>query len=311
MSPHRIRIFLNRRASGGENPAWMEEIRMRLFRSELEFVRPESLAELKSELARAVAEKVDVIVSVGGDGTVNTLIQHLGNTETALLVVPARTANDLARELGLVGRIDRAIHAIRSGAPRTIDLIRINQTLMATNGGLGLAGAVAERVNRLRSRLPAFKKVMNVLHHHTYTAVLGYELLSPALRYLHLQVECAEFQGEIRSPLLMINNQPSLAGSFRIAPGTSNQDGQFNVSFFAHRRRRDFLRALASIKAGLPPQGDPDFVSFETKNIFIRARAADDELPFFGDGEVFERNREFRAEIQPGALRVYGGGRAS
>lgn len=97
----RIKVFLNPKASGGENPLFIETLSKKLFRSQLQFVEAKNLEELKKEILAAVNEKFDAVIAVGGDGTANLMAQGLVGTETALLLVPAGTANDLACELNL------------------------------------------------------------------------------------------------------------------------------------------------------------------------------------------------------------------
>ena len=296
---------MNGKASGGENPAWFRKVQMRLFRSELQLIKTGSLEDFQARLADAVRDQVDVVIAIGGDGTVNTLIQKLGGTGVAMLVIPAGTANDLARELGILGHIDDVVQQIRSGEPEPIDLIRINGRLMATNGGLGLAAHVARHVNLIRDRVPAFKKVMQLMHHRVYTMVLGTDLLMPKLARMQVRIESDEFVGDAETPLVMVNNQPSLAGKFRVAPRTNNHDGTFNVTVFRHKRRRDFLECLLNIRRGIDVTSDPELVQFETKATQLKILASEKDEPFFGDGELFTSGREFNIDILPSALKVY------
>jgi YegS/Rv2252/BmrU family lipid kinase len=284
----------------------MREIRRQLFRSELEFVEPRSLEELRNELTRTAREKVDVVVSVGGDGTLNTLIQTLGGTGIPFLVIPAGTANDFARELGIVGRLEKAIRCIRTSEPREIDLIRINGRYMATNGGIGLASTVALSINDLRQRVPGFKSLMGLMSDQVYSASLGTHLLSPRLQRLRLAIDSEERTTELETYLLMINNQPSLGGRFRVAPETSNRDGRFNITAFRHDSRVSFASAAIRIRMmAKSPHSDPNVLTFETSKATIRVLGTPSAVPFFGDGEILARDTRFEIEICPKALRVY------
>ena len=64
-------------------------------------------------LQEDIQNKVDAIISVGGDGTANTLIQNMANTDVGLLVIPAGTANDLASELSDPKDIEKIIQCVR------------------------------------------------------------------------------------------------------------------------------------------------------------------------------------------------------
>jgi len=300
---------MNRNASGFDHPLWEREIRRQLFRSELDFVQPTNLEGLRLELMRTVENPVDVVVSVGGDGTANTLIQELGGTGIPFLIIPAGTANDLARELGIVGRVEEAVQCIRQSEPREIDLIRVNGQCMATNGGIGIASSVAESINRLRQQVPGFKKVMRWMNEQIYSLTLASELLSPRMSRLKLELETSDGIHEVETYQTLINNQPQLGGSFTVAPWTSNRDGHFNVTVFRHGSRLDFMTTALRVRMGQDPATDSDVMSFETSRLKIRVldagNGAPGPVPFFGDGEILSVSREFDIEILPRALKVY------
>src|SRR4051812_24771050 len=77
---------------------------------------------------RAALDGTDLIVAVGGDGTVNQVVNGLMRVDKArrpvLGVVPLGTGNDLARTLAIPLDPAAAVEALRSGAARTLDLIR-------------------------------------------------------------------------------------------------------------------------------------------------------------------------------------------
>jgi len=58
---------------------------------------------------KAVAEKVDVIIAVGGDGTVNEVASQIINSSSVLGIVPMGSGNGLARHLGIPINIEKAI----------------------------------------------------------------------------------------------------------------------------------------------------------------------------------------------------------
>ena len=74
----KISVYMNQNASHCSFEYWQERIHRSLFRSEVVYRTPKTLIELNQLLRFDIANNVDTIVSVGGDGTVNTLIQELG-----------------------------------------------------------------------------------------------------------------------------------------------------------------------------------------------------------------------------------------
>lgn len=302
---HRVRVFLNGAASSSRSHDWKGELQRGLFRSEVSFVSSPNREEFEQELRRAAEEKIDVVVSVGGDGTFNTLLQQLKSTETSFLVVPAGTANDLARELGVTRKLRTAIECIRRDEVQTIDLISINGRPMATNGGIGLVSDVALSINTWRKKIPAFQRLMGGVHHRVYSMGLGVHLLANRFHRYQVSVESEEYSGEITTPLLLINNQPNIAGTFPVAPATRNDDGSFNVTFFLHESWAEFVAAVLRVKRGLPVDHDPKIVSFESRRTTIHSLEPDVALGFFGDGEHLVRASSLEARIQPKALKVF------
>jgi diacylglycerol kinase family enzyme len=70
----------------------------------------------------AVADGIACVVGVGGDGTQTGIATVLAGTGVPLGIVPAGTGNLLAGVLGIPGRLDAAVAAIRDATPRSIDL---------------------------------------------------------------------------------------------------------------------------------------------------------------------------------------------
>lgn len=116
-----------------------------------------------AELAReASAEGVDVVVAAGGDGTVNEVVNGLGEAaaNTALGILPIGSVNVLARELGIPRKLERAWKVLASGRIRSIDLGRI--TCRTEKGrtthfftqlaGAGLDAKAVQSVTRAQKR---------------------------------------------------------------------------------------------------------------------------------------------------------------
>jgi diacylglycerol kinase family enzyme len=90
------------------------------------------------------------IVAVGGDGTVNRVVNTQHPREAAIGIIPLGTANDLAAALGIPDDPTAACRVIRAGRTRWIDPVGVNAKRFATCGGIGLAAEAAMRGNRWR-----------------------------------------------------------------------------------------------------------------------------------------------------------------
>ena len=69
----------------------------------------------------------DRVVAVGGDGTVKLLTELLKETDTPLGIIPAGSANGMARELDIPIEVEQALEVVLSGEKKKIDLIKINE----------------------------------------------------------------------------------------------------------------------------------------------------------------------------------------
>lgn len=74
------------------------------------------------------AKRYDVIVFSGGDGSFNRVLQGIGNSDVTLGYIPAGTANDVARSLGISKKLSRALHTIIDGRVEHVDCMRVNGT---------------------------------------------------------------------------------------------------------------------------------------------------------------------------------------
>jgi diacylglycerol kinase (ATP) len=80
-------------------------------------------AELKNQLAEIKPKKV---IAVGGDGTVKMVAEQLLHTEMALGILPAGSANGMAKELNIPDDIAKAFDIILNGNTEKIDVLKVN-----------------------------------------------------------------------------------------------------------------------------------------------------------------------------------------
>lgn len=298
-----ISVYFNQHASQS-SPHWQDKINHALFRSILDYKSPDSLEALESELENDVNNAVDAVLSIGGDGTAHNIIQKLAGTDISLLLVPNGTANDLANGLGASTNIKAITKTIRNNNVKKVDLISINGKYMATNGGLGFASEVAQKINELRVTHQSFKSFMKLSGKSIYSMFLAKKFLSETIKSHIFKIESLEYSDTLTTPLILINNQPILANTFEVAPLTRHNDGTFNVTIFKHSNRIELVQCLIKILLGTVPTEDPNLVTFETKEVKINL-LDDNKLSFFGDGEVFQETNSWEIKMHPEYLSVF------
>jgi YegS/Rv2252/BmrU family lipid kinase len=94
-----------------------------------------------------------VFVAVGGDGTVNSLINYLINhNDKALAIIPIGSGNGFANELGFKYDIDNLIKQIAIGKTIDIDVLKINKNCFINLAGIGLDAEIAHNFQKSGER---------------------------------------------------------------------------------------------------------------------------------------------------------------
>jgi diacylglycerol kinase family enzyme len=133
-----------------------------------------------AELARAAAQDgIDLVVTLGGDGTVNEAVNGLmtadtgpaGNRATerpALAVVPGGSTNVFARALGLPGEwaegTSLILEALVEGRTRTVGLGRVDERYFTFCAGFGIDAEVVRRVEQSRRRGAVSRPTLYMRH---------------------------------------------------------------------------------------------------------------------------------------------------
>ncbi len=86
----------------------------------------------------------DIVVAVGGDGTVNEVARGLIGTDKIMGIIPCGSGDGLALHLGLSRRISSAVRVINKGAVAKIDVAQINGRYFLCTAGFGLDAKVSQ-----------------------------------------------------------------------------------------------------------------------------------------------------------------------
>ena len=89
------------------------------------------------EISNMDISDYDTIVAMGGDGTINSVLPYVYNTDKVLGIIPCGTANLLAARLKISNSIKKAIAVLKNGNVKTIDAMKINGELGILRLGLG------------------------------------------------------------------------------------------------------------------------------------------------------------------------------
>ena len=180
-------------------------------------VRYTSYAGHASVLAmEAVEQGVDVVVAVGGDGTVNEVARALVHTPSALAVVPCGSGNGLARHLHIPLNVREAIAIINEGNVKPLDYGTINDRPFFCTCGVGFDAFVSQKFAE-SGRRGLITYVENTLREGLLYKPQTYTIESDTS-----SEQCKAF-------LIACANASQYGNDAFIAPNASMSDGLFDV----------------------------------------------------------------------------------
>ena len=105
------------------------------------------------EMSKAAAENgIDVVIAVGGDGTVNQIARGVIGSKTILGLVPAGSGNGLAHHLGIPTDVAKSLAVINKMNVKDIDTAKMNDKLFVSIAGIGFDALVARKFARTERR---------------------------------------------------------------------------------------------------------------------------------------------------------------
>lgn len=297
-----IRVIVNRHARNGGNRSLLKQVERELRDLEYQLIIPETYEDLVASAKQAVDDGVQVVVVVGGDGTINAVINQLANSEVALGIIPAGTANDLATHLGIPVDVAKACAVIRRGTVRDMDLVEINGRYFITAGGMGVLSDTAVGVNKLKASEGIISKATRKLGSLVYV-LYSFGLLAGSKKIvsdLEVSVD-GQSHGTIPSVALFVNNQPSIGKTVVSYPDAKTDDGELGLCVMKKRSRLGAILTviLMSMKGSHTRRKDVKMLA--GKRIEIKSAT---RKTFIGDGEVLAHTRKLTLNVVPKALKV-------
>jgi diacylglycerol kinase family enzyme len=254
----------------------------------------------------AAAEGYDVVVSFGGDGTVNEVANGLAHSETPMTCLPGGATNVYCRTLGIPADVvDATEHLLRMAddfRPRRVDVGRLDDRYFAFSSGIGLDASVVERVDahpRLKARLSQW--------YYTYAAISTFNrryLLRPP--HVDVRVGAERLEGVT---VIVQNSDPyTYFGSrpIRICEGTGLDTGTLGVTVLRRATPVELptvlWRAFSGNPATMARHGQ---VEAFRDVLDVRVDAVDGRpFPVQVDGEHIGEFEAVRYGVEPAALSV-------
>ena len=251
------------------------------------------------ELAQKAADKgIDLIVSIGGDGTVNEIVNGIMKSKNnpSLGIIPLGWANDFIKSTNIPSDIIEACKIIIKGRTKKIDVGLINdQTYFANICGIGFDAEVALLANQMKSKHPNLR----ILSAFIYVFATIKKLLSP-FSYHDVKIK---FDGqEIHSKILFIaiSNGKFYGGRFKITPEAILDDGLLEVCVVEEMGRFKYLMSIPKVFKGAH-ESIKGIKFYRAKEIVIQSS---EPILAQVSGEVIEGQKEFTITLLPKSLKL-------
>jgi YegS/Rv2252/BmrU family lipid kinase len=237
-----------------------------------------------TEAARSAA--TPVVVSVGGDGTINEIANGITGSGRSLGIIPAGSGNDFIKSVGVPRRPLQALQTLLHGVTRPVDIGTVRcapssegggnfETRLFVNGvGVGFDAAVAARTREI----PVLSG----------TALYLLAVLQTLGRYAppNFTIEFDGSSRQTRGLLIAVGNGKCAGGGFYLTPDARVDDGLLDICSVEDKNILQILSLMPRVMRG-KHHGVPGVKFFKEKRLTI---SADDPFYVHADGEIVGAN---------------------
>ena len=239
------------------------------------------------ELAERAARTFECIVAVGGDGTLNEVVNGMAESGATLGLLPVGSGNDFARAVSLQTKLEDSINILLKGHKKRIDLGKANGRYFHNGLGIGFDAWVVStslKVKRLRGN-----------------AIYLYSVLKTLMNYKPIPLQM-QYNGKAYTQdyfMVTVGNGISLGGGFYLTPDALLDDGLFDICLIQNMPILSILKNLIKVYSGKHKE-DSRVDIVRSNHLKIDA---DEPFAAHLDGELFSlKLKELQVEIIPQAV---------
>lgn len=237
--------------------------------------------QIKTAIKKAAPTRV---IAAGGDGTLKLVAECLLNSGTPIGIIPAGSANGMARELGIPTDINLALDRCIQGTPQSIHAVKINGELCIHLSDIGFNAYVIKKFDDLPQRgMWAYAKA-------SWHALWKHHKMN-----VELKMGNQDIQSE--AAMVVIANATMYGTGVKINPEGKLDDDLFEVILIKQYSIAEILK----IRFTSLPFNPEKIETFHTKKINIRTKHL---VHFQVDGEYMGKVKEISAELLPSAIQI-------
>lgn len=224
-------------------------------------------------------ESVDLVVSLGGDGTYSEVVTGNMNRKDKLLVthVPYGTTNDIGSMFGLGKNIYKNLELLLTGEVKNIDLTFINDKPFVYVAGFGKFLNIPYETDRnLKKKLGYFA--------YLYNGIKDFFIKKTSMYELEYEVNGEKYHGLYS--LVIVSNATRIAGISGFYKDVKLDDGKFEVLFCNLKTKQDVVKSLLYLSTNDITKV-PGFYFHKTDHLKIKF-ITQLKKPWCIDGEKFD-----------------------
>lgn len=236
---------------------------------------------------KAIEDKYDAVVAVGGDGTINELGASLIGSGIPLGIIPEGSGNGLALYLGIPMNETAAIRRLNRFETVDVDCGTVNDKPFFNIAGLGFDASVSDRFanDSIRGPIGYLRSVVNLLGKYK---PFHYKLTIDGKTY------------EREAFMISVANSPQYGNNAYIAPNASVNDGVLDVCI-VHKFPLYILPMMVYHLFNRSADQSDYVEIIPGKDILIER---DDDGPVHVDGEPLALPGNLKIEVKPNSLKI-------
>lgn len=243
------------------------------------------------EVKKITSKEKCIVYSIGGDGTLNEVLNGIINSGSSLAVIPAGSGNDFARTLYGDIKSDNLLEDLIHGEERTIDVAKLNDKYYLNISSIGFDASV---VNNARY----YKKYKFISGPMAYAIAVIKTLFTFKPMELTFKIDGEETKGNMY--LIAVANGKCYGGGIKIAPKAKLDDGLLDIYAIKKPKVHRLIRFLPMVVSGKDTSRIDEIKYIKCSKIQVIAKK---ETIINLDGEIlFSKDLTF--EVIPSVLKV-------
>ncbi|MDI6807250.1 MAG: diacylglycerol kinase family lipid kinase [Candidatus Aenigmarchaeota archaeon] len=241
--------------------------------------------------ARDIARESDdckLVVAVGGDGTVNEVVNGIMGFDKILYVIPLGNENNFGKSIGIPKNLEKACERLYNSEPKLVDVGKFNDRYFISSGGIGLDGEIIKNLDRVPRKFPRPFR-------YFYTAVSS----DKKPKEMEIEFNGRKLEGE--KLMVMTLNTFYVGNGMKFVPDAKIDDGMLDLLVIGDIPLAEFGINLLKVYQGKRIV-HPKIEYEKIKEVYIHTK-----VPTYAqvDGESFENPlQEVHISICPKALRI-------